>query len=98
VSDLEKAIDVIQKSGLSDADKGKLARTLRLLDRRAADMHPAELREARELAGLSLGQAAKLIGIPRPTLEHWEQCGTPADSFWNDAINRVYGLGRPAKG
>lgn len=37
-------------------------------------MTPAEqIKAARAARGLSQSQAAKLVGVPRPTLQGWEQ-------------------------
>lgn len=58
----------IDQSNLSDADKSSPCRYFILTEKTAATMTPGELREARELAGLSPIQAAELLGIHRVVL------------------------------
>lgn len=41
----------------------------------------AQIQMARRLRGLSQAQAARLLGIPRPTLQNWEQDRTTPPSF-----------------
>lgn len=93
---VQDTIDVIQQSALSDEDKAKLSRLMRLIAKSSSTMDAAELREAREAAGLSLSQAAKLIGVHPGTLEWWEQSKEldGLSPHWATKVDEVYGLGR----
>lgn len=49
-----------------------------------------QIQMARRLRGLSQAQAAKLIGIPRPTLQNWEQDRTrPTDYTLRAVLERL---------
>lgn len=90
----EAFIRVVLESKLRDRDKLKLVSLCRLLSLRAAKMSGRELRRARELAGLSRGQACELLRIRMPALENIETLG--AESVDADTLVRmdeIYGLG-----
>lgn len=91
MTDLDEAIAAIQASALSDADKGRVSRLLTLLDKSSAVMDARELRQAREVAGLSVAQAAKLLGVSRLDVELMENNGNPCTG--TATIDAVYGLG-----
>jgi DNA-binding transcriptional regulator YiaG len=93
MSDLDDALDVVWESGLSPADKAKIARLLELCERSAADLSPAELREAREGSGLSVGQAARLFGVFPSDIRAWESGEEewPADMV--PVLNEAYMIG-----
>jgi DNA-binding transcriptional regulator YiaG len=95
---------------LSGVDRRKIDELFNLLSMDAADMTSAQLRAAREAAGLSLVQAAKLIGMYDTTLRCFEQDQElltdmkemPADrtrmAEMFRGMNRVYGLKTPLTG
>lgn len=97
--DLEQAVEVVKRSIMASVDKVKVIRLLRLLDKSSAEMSAAELKEAREAAGLTLEQAAKLIGVHRTVLTTWERVWNAEAGSVTEKIDTVYGLayaGRPA--
>ena len=88
---------------LAPQDAVTIRRLLTITARSAATMTGAELREARHAAGLSLGQAAKLLNIMWESLMVIEREpdgvgyeGEMASRLWQ-AMDRVYGLAQPAK-
>ena len=54
------------------------------------------LQDARETKGLSLGQAAKLLGVPKTSLWRWENNETKVDAQRLVDIAAAYGLSVPA--
>jgi DNA-binding XRE family transcriptional regulator len=58
---------------LCPVDARKIDELFNLLSLDAKDMTSSQLRAAREAAGLSLGQAAKQIGVHRSTIEALEE-------------------------
>ncbi len=88
-------------SKLDPADAAKIKRGRELSARSSATMTGSELREARENAGLSLGQAAKLLGIVRGDLVKLESSVGLDWIRLNQNVefvfNRVYGLGGKTK-
>lgn len=80
---------------LAERDRETLLRFLHLVERRASELSPEELREVRENAGLSRGQAAKLLGVRWEELLDWEsELGRlPSGSGIEMRINQVYCIG-----
>lgn len=92
-SDLSTFRAVVRASGMAARDKEALIRYIELSDRRARSMTFADLKEAREFAGLSVGQAARLLDVPRAILRDIERGRPPA--WWRglwDKMDVVYGL------
>jgi transcriptional regulator with XRE-family HTH domain len=52
------------------------------------------LKFARERAGLSIGQAAKLSGIPREVIEQYEKYTTPShiSADHKESLSDIYGI------
>lgn len=50
------------------------------------------LQDARESKGLTLGQAAKLLGVPKTSLWRWENDAKKVDAKWLAEIAAAYGL------
>lgn len=79
-------------------DRAAVGELLTLTAMSTASMTRAERRRVRELAGLSVAQAARLAGVPRETLnlvEHWEAAAPGAALARR--LDRVYGC-HPAPG
>lgn len=87
----------IRASRLSDADKEKICSLLTLIEIPAERMTREQLRQAREAAGLSIGQAARLLQVTRGILADIEAGVAGGVRNWppdiRDRMNRVYRLG-----
>lgn len=83
---------------MKDDDLQRIKAMLRLTCRHATSMTGAELRQARENAGLSLGQAARFLEINRVNLERLERDAEPGVvSIAPDTgaqLDALYGLGK----
>lgn len=91
---VEDQIAVVQAAGyLSDEDKGKLTRFLRMVARDAVELSGDELAVARVTAGLSKGQAARLLGMDKRFIEELESGQAKVDAILGKRLNAVYGLG-----
>jgi DNA-binding XRE family transcriptional regulator len=77
---------------LSPEDAGRISRLLKLSAMDASVLIGEELREAREAAGLSAGQAAKLLDIHRDTLLLMESDAAFVMPVTAAKMNKVYGL------
>lgn len=76
-----------------EADRAKFAEMRRLFDLHPSDATPAELIAMRKMAGLSRGQAAKLVGVPIAHVIRWENgTGKPTMPEANK-LAEVYGGG-----
>jgi DNA-binding XRE family transcriptional regulator len=86
---------VVKASGLSEADKGKIERLLRLVSKTSAQMSSFELRVAREASGLSRKQAAKLAHIKLTELVDLETGGWEPSfpGLLSRDFDRIYCLG-----
>ena len=84
---------MVEASTLPDIDKAHLASLLRVMQLSAGVMEPGEWRQAREYAGLSLGQAAKLLGTPRADLERIEAGTLRPSAAVMEQMDVIYGLG-----
>lgn len=97
--ELAEALRAIRASKLSQADKEKICDLMILLETPAERMTRAQLREAREAAGLSIGQAARLLQISSSVLIAIEGGMAAGDGVagWSsglcDRMNDVYRLG-----
>lgn len=91
---LNEAIEIIQASRLADRDKGTLTRMLRLMQRRAVELSGEELAEVRLNAGLSRGQASKLLRISREDLLMIETCpgDVKLDPLLGRRMDAIYGI------
>lgn len=91
-------IDQISGIGmLAAADRAKLDRLLWLTQQDAHDLAGDDLAEAREAAGLSRGQAARTLEIPRDDLLRLElgfthHLAEPPERRLLCRMNDVYGL------
>jgi hypothetical protein len=105
---LATTLAVVHASGLADQDKRKICRLLALLDKSSLQMTDSELVAAREAAGLTRTQAARLFAV---------KVGMPIDSTWlrmiehdwrpdptstlherfAQAFDEIYGLGQDGK-
>lgn len=93
---MEKPPNAARCNSLSQRDRDTISRLIYLVSRPASALSPEELGEARENAGLSIGQAARLLGIPQQriyAMEHNEESKKEmlTESF-EDKINDAYGL------
>lgn len=96
--ELADTIRALRASRLSAADKEKICGLLTLLETPIEQMTPDQLRQAREAAGLSLGQAARLLQVAPGTLLAIEKGIATGEGLgcWPsglcDRMNRVYRL------
>lgn len=71
MEDRTELLAAIDASQMTEADKALLRDVIRVTD------GGGTMREAREHAGLSVGQAAKMLGIDRGMLAAYEDCALP---------------------
>jgi DNA-binding transcriptional regulator YiaG len=87
--------DAIDGSRLKPDDKVRLKRMVALISKSSRRMNAFELRAAREAAGLTIGQAAKLVKLKVRELEwmeegDWQPQEQPCEL--SSAFDEVYGL------
>lgn len=101
---IDDQIAAVRSSKLSDEDKARIERLLIMLTKRPHEMTGGERQAARIAAGLSLGQAAKLLGVTttelaaaeRDVIERIDFSPQRQLTLWR-AMERVYGLGDNTK-
>ena len=94
---MKKAIELLCRATMSARDKESLIRMLQLHKCHAAYLSGPELKEVRENAGLSRGQAAELLGITRDDLDIIEKNPSYMRLFLCLPLHmdQIYGIGRP---
>jgi hypothetical protein len=96
---VDEVLAVIERSRLTPADKARLGRLLGVISKSSGCMDGCELRLARVAAGLTYGQAARLVKLHVSELIDMEEggwVGGPADAPLVIAFDQAYGLA-PAK-
>lgn len=91
----QETITAIERSKLDAGDKARVVALLQLLTKSSADMTAFELNAARIAAGLSPGQAVRLLELKREELLDMEAGGwdgSDKDDPLVKAFDRVYGL------
>lgn len=88
---------ILTASSLSEPDKDKIRRLMAILAKSSKDMTGDELLRAREAAGLSVGQAAKLIDIGPLYLMFLENNVAVVPMGQVAKFDEVYGLNAEAR-
>jgi hypothetical protein len=92
---MQDTLDAIEHCNLTHEDKAKVTRLIRLIAKPASRMESFELQLAREAAGLTVRQAAKLLKLKVTALLDIEAGGWEAgtESELTAAMDELYGIG-----